>query len=379
MLTPDTIEAESEAEFEVEFDVEMKAGITADITADTETTSRTSRTPETIRTPRTDPTDHPIPIPIPTPDTLATCEAILRVLLPYRRTLDDTHGDTPDAFPAQLRQLAPWVAAGRPVPFTLPGFPCKSPHPAKVLGPLPDEGERLALRFLDRLCARVAAVYPPGARMVICSDGHVFSDLIRVPDATVDAYGDALRALLRDEGLASRLSAFDLRAAYGDLPYDAKRARVGAEHAPSLEALRAETRADETARRLYLGITRFLFEDTDLSTYPGTRSALQRECRARAYEVIRRSRAWGELITGYHPGAVRLSIHPQPRGSAKFGIRLLDAPDAWMTPWHACVLEHPDGRRELLRRADAERRGRLVLRQGRPSHFAATAAGPAAD
>nr|WP_234430745.1 isocyanide synthase family protein [Streptomyces sp. NRRL F-4489] len=300
---------------------------------------------------------------------------MLRVLLPYRRTLDaTTHGDSPDAFPLQVRQLARWVGAGEPVLFTLPGFPCKSPNPAKVLGPLPDEGERLSLRFLHGLCARIAAVYPPGARVVICSDGHVFSDLIRVPDADIDAYGDGLRALIARERLADRLAVYDLRAAYGGLSYDEKRAAVEAEHAPALEVLRAETRADETARRLYQGITRFLFEDTDTGAYTGTRSALQRECRARAYGVIRRSRAWGELIERYHPGAVRLSIHPQPRGSAKFGIRLLDAPDVWMTPWHACVLEHAEGRWELMRRVDAERRGRLVTRDGRPSHFTTVAA-----
>ncbi|GGU61405.1 paerucumarin biosynthesis protein PvcA [Streptomyces albospinus] len=315
--------------------------------------------------------------------TRATCEAVLRILLPYRRALEAPYGrrspqgeavrdDVAEAFPAQLRQLAPWVAAGEPIRFTLPGFPCKSPNPAKVLGPLPDEGERLALRFLDRLCARVEAVHPPGARVVICSDGHVFSDLIRVPDADIDAYGDGLRAMIHDEGLAARLTVFDLRAAYGDLSYDEKRARVQEAHAPTTASLRAETRSDEATRRLYQGITRFLFEDTDLASYPGTRSALQRDCRARAYGVIRRSRAWGGLIDAYHPGAVRLSIHPQPRGSAKFGIRLLEAPDVWMTPWHACVLEHPDGRAELLRRAEAEARGRLVVREGRPSHFTAT-------
>ncbi|WP_052229789.1 isocyanide synthase family protein [Streptomyces sp. CT34] len=324
--------------------------------------------------------------------TRATCEAVLRILLPYRRALEAPHSphhrrgphgaaardDVPAAFPAQLRQLAPWVAAGEPIRFTLPGFPCKSPNPAKVLGTVPDEGERLALRFLDRLCTRIEAVHPPGARVVICSDGHVFSDLIRVPDTDIDAYGDGLRAMIRDEGLAARLGVFDLRAAYGDLPYAAKRARIQEAHAPTPEELRAETRGDEAARRLYQGITRFLFEDTDLASYPGTRSALQRDCRARAYGVIRRSRAWGGLIDEHHPGAVRLSIHPQPRGSAKFGIRLLEAPDAWLTPWHACVLEHPDGRVELLRRADAEARGRLVVRAGRPSHFAVARTGRAA-
>ncbi|MFG2205972.1 L-tyrosine/L-tryptophan isonitrile synthase family protein [Streptomyces sp. NPDC048638] len=298
----------------------------------------------------------------------ATAEAVLAVLLPHHRSPDGHRHTAPGAFGAQHRQIAPAVAAGKPIRFTLPGFPCKSPNPAKVLGPLPDEGERLSLRFLDGLCARIAAVHPPGARVVICSDGHVFSDLVQVPDPHIDAYGDALRALIRDEGLA-HLDVFDLRAVHGDLPYDEKRAQVHARWAPTLEALRAQTRSDPETRRLYQGITRFLVEDT--AAFPGTRSALQRACRARAYGVIQRSRAWGGLIAEHHPGAVRLSIHPQPCGSAKFGIRLLDAPDVWMTPWHACVFRHADGRRELMRRADAERLGRLVLRRGRPSHFEA--------
>ncbi|MEU9122642.1 isocyanide synthase family protein [Streptomyces sp. NPDC048506] len=305
----------------------------------------------------------------PSTDVRAVCAAVLATLLPYRRALDAAHEDAPEAFPAQLRQLAAPVAAGAPILFTLPGFPCKSPNPAKVLGRLPDEGERLALRFLDALCARVAAVHPPGARVVICSDGHVFSDLIGVPDPHIDAYADALRALIRAEGL-TRLDVFDLREVYGDgLSHDDKRALVDADHAPELESLRSLTRSDLSTRRLYQGITRFLFEDT--AAFAGTRSALQRDCRRRAYGVMRRSSAWGALVDVHHPGAFRLSIHPQPRGSAKFGIRLLDAPDVWLTPWHSCVLEHPDGRRELMHRAAAERLGRPVLREGRPSHFVA--------
>lgn len=113
--------------------------------------------------------------------------AVLAELLPYRRTLDTGHtghGDFPDAFPAQLQQLAAPVAAGEPLVLTLPGFPCKSPNPAKVLGHLPDEGERLALRFLDALCARIEAVHPPGARVVICSTGMSSAISSGCPTAT---------------------------------------------------------------------------------------------------------------------------------------------------------------------------------------------------
>ncbi|WP_405021378.1 isocyanide synthase family protein [Kitasatospora sp. NBC_00070] len=299
-------------------------------------------------------------------DVRQTCAAVLELLLPHRRSTDTDLPAAVGDFPEQLCQIAEFVDQGDPIVFTLPGFPCKSPSPAKVLGHLPDEGERLSLTFLDDLCRRVGEVYGPGARMAICSDGHIFGDLIRVPDPHIDAYADELAAMIRRENL-THLSVFDLRDVLGDLAYDEKRARVHARYAPTVEALRAEVRADEHTLALYLGITRFLTEDT--VDFTGTRSALQRECRQRAYGVIQRSRAWGDLIAEHHPRTVRLSIHPQPRGAAKFGIRLLDAPDAWATPWHSAVLHRPDGTWELVRRPEAERQGRLVLRDGRPSHF----------
>lgn len=291
---------------------------------------------------------------------------VLGLLLPHRRAADPEFEARPEHFPLQLAQLADFIAAGEPIVLTLPGFPCKSPNPAKVLGHLPDEGERLSLTFLDGLCAEIGRLYAPGARILICSDGHIFGDLINVPDDHIDAYSDALTAMIAREGL-THLDTFDLRAVLGDLPYDEKRARVHARYAPSVEELRERVLTEEETLRLYRGITRFLTEDT--VGFSGTRSALQRECRRRAYGVIQRSRAWGELIAEHHPRAVRLSIHPQPAGASKFGIRLLAAADAWITPWHSAVLQHPDGDSELLRSAEAARLGRLVMRDGRPSHY----------
>ncbi|WP_432040062.1 L-tyrosine/L-tryptophan isonitrile synthase family protein [Streptomyces cucumeris] len=294
-----------------------------------------------------------------------TSAAILNLLLPHHRTTERTHTSA-ETFPHQLRQISERVHEGAPITLTLPGFPCKSPNPAKVLGHLPDMGEQLSLTFLDTLCSEIERIYPPGAQMIICSDGHVFGDLIGVTDEHVDAYSDDLRVLIRRLGL-ERLSVFDLRDVLGGLTPDAKRAHVHESYAPTVEALRAEVRADENTLALYRGITRFLVEDT--ADYPGTRSALQRECRQRAYGVIRRSRAWGDLVADHHPHSVRLSIHPQPVGAAKFGIRLLDAPDAWTTPWHASALRRADGSWALMPRAKAAQRGRLVSRDGRPSHF----------
>jgi pyoverdine/dityrosine biosynthesis protein Dit1 len=295
---------------------------------------------------------------------LSTAREILSLLLPYRRGSEPT--DDPAAFGPQLDQLTGFLATGDPILFTLPAFPCKSPNPAKVLGHLPDHGERLALRFLDDLCARIEEIHPAGAQVLICSDGHIFGDLIGVPDDHVDAYAAGLRAVMAQENL-TRLALFTLTDVLGELPYDEKRQRVHDRYAPSAGELRARAKSDPEFLHLYLGITRFLVNDT--TGFPGSRTALQRDCRRRAYGVIQRSRAWGALIAEHHPRSVRLSIHPQPAGAAKFGIRLLNAAGLWTTPWHSCAVHRTDGTWELLPRRNAEKLGRLVLRDGRPDHF----------
>ncbi|MFD8756760.1 L-tyrosine/L-tryptophan isonitrile synthase family protein [Kitasatospora sp. NPDC059577] len=337
-------------------------------TAPTAATTSGTATAATTTDPGTapDPAPDPGTAPGPSADPGRLAARVLGLLLPHRRAADPEFDARPEHFPLQLAQLAEFIAAGEPIVFTLPGFPCKSPNPAKVLGHLPDEGERLSLTFLDRLCAEIGRLHPPGARILICSDGHVFGDLIDVPDDHIDAYSDELAAMIDREGLG-HLATFDLRTVLGDLPYDEKRARVHARYAPTVEELREQVLTEEETLRLYRGITRFLTEDA--VGFAGTRSALQRECRRRAYGVIQRSRAWGELIAEHHPRAVRLSIHPQPAGVAKFGIRLLAAADAWTTPWHSSVLHREDGAWELLRSEEAARLGRLVLRDGRPSHY----------
>ncbi|MFJ2173600.1 L-tyrosine/L-tryptophan isonitrile synthase family protein [Streptomyces sp. NPDC087851] len=302
---------------------------------------------------------------------------ILELLLPHRRAAEpDQHLDTPDDFPEQLAQIGGFVERGEPVIFSLPGFPCKSPNPDKVFGSLPDHGERLALRFLGSLCAEMAKVHEPGAKILICSDGHIFGDVIGVPDEHIDAYGHGLREMIRTEGLGAHLGTFDLKDVYGpDLSYDEKRALAAETLGPSVEELRAEVRSDESTLRMYRGITRFLVED--VADWEGSRSALQRDCRRRAYEVIARSRAWGELIAQHHPDNVRLSIHPQSRREAKFGIGLVGEADAWTTPWHSVALRHLDGTWQLMARSAARRLGGEVHVDGRPSHFEAHASVPA--
>jgi pyoverdine/dityrosine biosynthesis protein Dit1 len=315
------------------------------------------------------------------PDVTASATALLDELFRFRRTPAATAPCAGVGCPACLAPHLPRVEAaiahGRPLTFVLPAFPGKSPNPAKVLGPLPDHGEQLALEFLDALAARLAALHAPGVRFLLCSDGRVFSDVVGMRDEDVTAYQQDLSQRIAASGLR-HLALFSLDHLHEGEDFAAVRQGLMARHGAPLDALRERVRrggqgsedpADREAHRVHCGMTRFLLED---ASHPGqtlSRNALQRACRARAYELVRRSNAWSDMLATCFPEAVRLSIHPQGCGATKLGLQLL-TPDTWMTPWHGVAVETATGV-VLMKRAQAEAAGaRLVLDgAGRGSHF----------
>ena len=279
-----------------------------------------------------------------------------------------------------LSKIVSAVARWEPVTFVLPAFPGKSPNPAKVLGPLPDMAERRALEFLQYLCDRISQYYSPGAQIILCSDGRVFSDVVGMRDEDVTAYQEELSRMIVNLELTS-ISTFNLEELHGGSDFNQMRSQLMDNHGEPLDLLRAAVSRggkvndcsvdDKEAHRLYCGITRFLVEDAMFPGQKQSRSAIQKECRIRAYEVIQRSKAWSELIATRFPNAVRLSIHPQSCGANKLGIRLIE-PDHWQTPWHGVAID-VGGRFILLKRSQAETLGaHLVHREGRPSHYILT-------
>lgn len=75
------------------------------------------------------------------------------------------------------------VAANRAIPMVLPAFPMKSNNRMdKVLGALPDLGDELGLARLVNLCRDIKAVYPPGAVVVIVTDGICYNGEIELSD-----------------------------------------------------------------------------------------------------------------------------------------------------------------------------------------------------
>ncbi len=276
-----------------------------------------------------------------------------------------------------LLKVSSAVAHNLPVTFVLPAFPGKSPNPAKVLGPLPDMAERCALEFLGNLCERLKQIYSPGAKIVLCSDGRVFNDIVGIQDRDVTAYQREIARMILELNLAS-ISTFNLDEVFEGQCFKQMRSQLMEQYGEPIDALQASVIRggkidnvsidDQESHRLYCGITRFLLEDASIPGQTKSRTLLQKECKARAYEVIQRSRAWGELIEKHFSNAVRLSIHPQTCGANKLGIRLLE-PDNWMTPWHGVAVK--EGKRFYLsKRSIAESLGaKLIWQDGRPSHY----------
>lgn len=237
--------------------------------------------------------------------------------------------------------------------------------------------ERQALKFLGHLCERVRRFHAPGARVILCSDGRVFSDVVGMLEEHVTAYQVEISRMIEELGLSHLITTFNLDDLFGSLSFNEMRSELMSRHAQSLEALQEKVRRggkpgsdreSDDAQRMYCGITRFLVEDAARPDQTMSKTAIQKDCKARAYEVIRRSNAWSGLVESQFPDSVRLSIHPQACGAAKLGIRLMEA-ESWMTPWHGVAVK-VGGRFFLLKRSEAEALGATMVQSGsQPSHY----------
>ena len=316
-----------------------------------------------------------------TNNSLAVAKKILAQVMHYRRSPNRNvlckNADCSECSSQHLPKILSTVKKNEPITFVLPGFPGKSPNPEKVLGFLPDYAERLALYFLENLCVQIKKFYAPGIRIILCSDGRVFSDVVGMKEENVTAYQIALDLLIKEMKLED-IRTFNLDHFYKGPSYDEMRDALMKSYGQTLALLKHKVREgakisagsdEKEANQMFRGITRFLFED---AIYPGqtkSRTAIQKEARSNAYEVIRRSNAWTALIAQYFPNAVRLSIHPQDCGSKKLGIRLIGS-EVWMTPWHGVAVETKTGF-VLLKRSEAEAMGAELIYDSfsRPSYY----------
>jgi pyoverdine/dityrosine biosynthesis protein Dit1 len=99
----------------------------------------------------------------------------LKVLNRYR-TGYQNDWDLPQSLLDSRERIETYIRRGKPIELVLPAFPFKSSNRTKkVLGPLPDEAERISLLHLSGLCEAIKDATSHRAQLVIVSDGLCYN------------------------------------------------------------------------------------------------------------------------------------------------------------------------------------------------------------
>jgi L-tyrosine isonitrile synthase len=249
---------------------------------------------------------------------------------------------------AFLQKLAEKIVNLEPLIFILPAFPAKSANRQKTSGHLPDMGELIALFNLNQVCQKISSFYGPSAKVVICSDGRVFNDLVLVSDEDLMAYKNKVAEIIHNFKL-NYLTQFSLEDCMPGFTFQLMRERLVLDFGPDLDFLRFKVKEEPTIASLYNGLHRFIIEDRLELESNKSKSKIAKESKLIAYQVMQRSQAWDKLLERYFPNTLRLSIHPYPITHHKFGIKLVQSSDKWATPWHNVVLKTQE-RYQLKRR-----------------------------
>lgn len=256
----------------------------------------------------------------------------------------------------------------KPVHFILPAFPAKSPNPGKVLGILPDLGEEIALAALEDMCKEIKNVYAPGAKITICSDGRIFSELVGVTDERVTNYVKGIKQLIEKLNLQF-VEIVNLEDLMQGNSFDELRNKVLETYAEPLDELTTRLKSNAEFKNLFNGIHRFITDDRKALEPEKSATKVKEESKLIALKVIQHSNAWTRFLTNIYPDAVRLSIHPYPSHSDKIGIRLTKATDNWLTPWHGVIVLGNEGYVLMKKNEAEEKHARLISSNDQPYYY----------
>lgn len=275
----------------------------------------------------------------------------------------------------------------------LPAFPCKSSNSNKVGGAVPDKGEELALRRLIKITQDAKEIYPPGVKIWIVSDGHVFSDCIGVDDDVVDRYTQQLHDMYEkckgpdsdaigfcglnelffqgasaasfDQSCVEDVSVLHYTGTKISSVSDTSRQILMKGCDTDDGSLRREVNIPNHPRlHLYRGFSRFMMEDLALLPFfeGYSRKKFKKVVSKIAFNMIRRNDAYSNLVELMFPHHMRISIHAHKNSGPKFGVKVIAQEQCSIvrdlndieeptfedllhipTPWHNCVVKVVSG------------------------------------
>ncbi|CAI7649920.1 unnamed protein product [Penicillium bialowiezense] len=320
----------------------------------------------------------------PCPDSRSKAEDILNIVEAYGSHERTTAAGEWLGRASFTPRVQTHVTANRAIPMVLPAFPMKSNNRMdKVLGALPDLGEELGLARLVNLCADIKAVYPPGAVVVIVTDGICYNDLTGIPDEEVWEYGNRLRKIAVDKGYACiqfhRI--MNMLGLYTGISIS-KAEYVGLCGISRTEIHRRCGRpgfdvdkllkTDEDYLRTYNGYDKFM--KVDLKFSPVTKACAgpkqyKKKIKTIAKTMIVRGVEFAELVRQIYPDSLRLSIHPSS-GQTKLSCPLIPQQESFsMSPWHCSIAVLANGKFITAHKSLHRQKFELVEKNGQPYFF----------
>lgn len=242
-----------------------------------------------------------------------------------------------------MKKIEEQINNRKTLQFLLPAFPAKSPSLQKTAGIHPDLGEVMALSSLNDMCKKITQDYEPGAEVVICSDGRVFSDVVMVSDEVIDEYSEWIKSIIQEFNLI-HLSTFAMDDLYQELKGPQLRERLVWQYAKSIEEIRYLVTNDADFKGLFNGVHKFMMEDQMglVENADVSKNQINKKTKNLTYELLRRSDAWSTLLFNQFNDALRLSIHSYPLTHEKFGVKLVASAEKWATPWHNVTVKKED-------------------------------------
>lgn len=267
-----------------------------------------------------------------------------------------------------VRHIRYFVQRQLPIEFVLPAFPAKSGNRNKTLSELPDLGEKLAFERLNALICKIKQCYLPGANIIICSDGHVFNDVVHVSEQSVSQYQKTIKHLCKINQF-NDIRFFDLYDFFGPLKLEFIRERLIQQFGKPLDEIKKDVLNIEEEKKLFNGLHRFLFEDLKYFYPDLSPNAVKKMAKHNTYLTIQRSHAWSNLVAIVFKDAIRLSIHPHACTTEKITVQLVSSDTPWATPWHNVTVKTGAGIKLLKKREALHLGARLMKANSFEAHY----------
>ncbi|KAJ5207114.1 hypothetical protein N7491_002254 [Penicillium cf. griseofulvum] len=336
-------------------------------------------------------TPHPVPKPATDnhPDTPEICPTLNRLKADEVMSIVERYGSHERTTAGGewlgrssfMPRVQTHIAANRAIPMVLPAFPMKSNNRMdKVLGALPDLGDELGLARLVNLCQDIKAVYPPGAVVVIVTDGICYNG---ISDEEVWEYGNRLRKIALEKGYAciqfhrimNMLGLYT--GAHISKPDYVKlcglsRAELHRQCGRPGFDVDKFLKSDEDYLRTYNGYDKFM--KVDLKFSPVTKDCAgpkqyKKRIKIIAKAMIIRGVEYADLVRQLYPDSLRLSIHPSS-GQTKLSCPLIPQKNSFsMSPWHCSVAVTTTGEFITAHQSTHRRKYDLITKNGQPYFF----------